>query len=69
MTLSDTLHNLADSSAIFIAFLAGKCSRKKPDKYRTFGYQRQEFNINHITLQMGYGCCLGNEKLINQITT
>lgn len=40
--LSDALHNLADSSAIFIAFLAGKRSRKKPDKYRTFGYQRIE---------------------------
>jgi len=40
--LSDALHNLGDSSAIFIAFLAGKKSRKKPDKKNTFGYQRVE---------------------------
>ncbi len=40
--LSDALHNLGDSSAIFIAFLAGKRSRKKPDERNTFGYKRIE---------------------------
>ena len=35
--LSGALHNLGDSSAIFIAFIAGKRSRKKPDEHRTFG--------------------------------
>ncbi|MBI9069251.1 MAG: cation transporter [Salinivirgaceae bacterium] len=40
--LSDALHNLGDSSAIFIALLAGKRSRKKPDEHRTFGYKRIE---------------------------
>lgn len=40
--LSDALHNFGDSSAIFIAFLAGKRSRKKPDVHRTFGYRRIE---------------------------
>lgn len=40
--LSDALHNLGDSSAIFIAFVAGKISRKKPDKKNTFGYKRVE---------------------------
>lgn len=40
--LSDALHNLADSSAIFIAFVAGKISRKKPDVKNTFGYKRVE---------------------------
>ncbi len=40
--LSDAIHNLGDSSAIFIAFLAGKASRKKPDERRTFGYKRVE---------------------------
>lgn len=40
--LSDALHNLGDSSAIFIAFLAGKRSAKKPDEHRTFGYKRIE---------------------------
>ena len=40
--LSDALHNLGDSSAIFIAFVAGKMSKKKPDENKTFGYQRIE---------------------------
>lgn len=40
--LSDALHNLGDSSAIFIAFIAGKISRKKPDSKNTFGYKRVE---------------------------
>ena len=40
--LSDALHNLADSSAIFIAFLANRVSRKRPDQYHTFGYKRVE---------------------------
>jgi cobalt-zinc-cadmium efflux system protein len=40
--LSDALHNLADSSAILIAFLAGKRSKKQPDKYKTYGYKRIE---------------------------
>ncbi len=40
--LSDAVHNLGDSSAIFIAFLAGKKSQKSPDKQHTFGYKRIE---------------------------
>ncbi len=40
--LSDALHNLGDSSAIFIAFLAGKRSKKSPDQVHTFGYKRIE---------------------------
>lgn len=40
--LSDAIHNLGDSSAIFIAFLANKVSHKKPDQYHTFGYKRVE---------------------------
>ncbi len=40
--LSDALHNLGDSSAIFIAFLAGKRSKKRPDQAHTFGYKRIE---------------------------
>lgn len=40
--LSDALHNLGDSSAVFIAFLAGKKSAKKPDEKNTFGYKRVE---------------------------
>lgn len=40
--LSDALHNLGDSSAIFIAFIAGRISSRKPDDHRTFGYKRIE---------------------------
>ena len=40
--ISDAVHNLGDSSAIFIAFLAGKRSQKKPDEQYTFGYKRVE---------------------------
>lgn len=40
--LSDALHNLGDSSAVFIAFLAGKRSRKQPNLKKTFGYKRIE---------------------------
>lgn len=40
--LSDALHNLADSSAIFIALVAEKISRKKPTRSKTFGYKRIE---------------------------
>jgi len=40
--ISDAVHNLGDTSAIFIAFLAGKHAGKKPDAQKTFGYKRIE---------------------------
>ena len=40
--LSDAIHNLGDSSAIFIAFIAAKISRKQPNEHFTFGYKRAE---------------------------
>ena len=40
--LSDALHNLGDSSAIFIAFIAGKQSQKHANQHHTFGYKRIE---------------------------
>lgn len=40
--ISDAIHNLGDTSAIFIAFLAGKHADKKPDARKTFGYKRAE---------------------------
>jgi len=40
--LSDAIHNLGDSSAIFIAFLAGRRSKKSADESHTFGYKRIE---------------------------
>ncbi len=40
--ISDAIHNLGDTLAIFIAFLAGKHADKKPDARKTFGYKRTE---------------------------
>ena len=40
--ISDAIHNLGDTSAVFIAFLAGKHANKKPDAQKTFGYKRAE---------------------------
>jgi cobalt-zinc-cadmium efflux system protein len=40
--LSDALHNLGDTSAIFIAWMASLISRKDHTDKRTFGYKRAE---------------------------
>lgn len=40
--LSDAFHNLGDSSALLIAYIANRVSRKKPDMQKTFGYKRIE---------------------------
>lgn len=40
--LSDAFHNLGDSSALFIAFIANRVSNKKADFQHTFGYKRVE---------------------------
>lgn len=40
--LSDALHNLGDTTALFIAYLAGKKSHNSPDYRKTFGYRRIE---------------------------
>jgi len=40
--ISDAIHNLGDSSAIFIAFVAGRVAGRNPDEHKTFGYKRVE---------------------------
>lgn len=40
--LSDALHNLGDTSAIFIAFLANLISKKEGTSKKTFGFKRIE---------------------------
>jgi cobalt-zinc-cadmium efflux system protein len=40
--LSDALHNLGDTSAIFIAYMASLIGRKDHNYKRTFGYKRAE---------------------------
>lgn len=40
--LSDALHNLGDTLAIFIAYLANRLSKKDANTKKTFGYKRIE---------------------------
>lgn len=40
--LSDALHNLSDTIALFIAYLAHKIGKKRANKNKTFGYKRIE---------------------------
>lgn len=40
--LSDAVHNLGDTLAIFFAYVANRWGNKKADKRRTFGYKRVE---------------------------
>lgn len=40
--ISDALHNLGDTSALFIAYLANRISKKDYNSKRTFGYKRVE---------------------------
>jgi cobalt-zinc-cadmium efflux system protein len=40
--LSDALHNLGDTSAIFIAYVAGLIGKKANTRQKTFGYKRIE---------------------------
>ena len=40
--LSDALHNLGDTSAVFLAFMAHRISKKKYTDKKTFGYKRIE---------------------------
>ena len=40
--ISDAIHNLSDTLALILAWLANKFSGKKPNARRTFGYKRFE---------------------------
>lgn len=40
--LSDALHNLGDTGAIVLSFVAHLISKKDKNKYKTFGYERAE---------------------------
>jgi len=40
--LSDALHNLGDTLALLLAYIAGKISRRKNTSSKTFGYKRVE---------------------------
>ena len=40
--LSDAVHNLGDTLATFVAYLASRISRKSASEQRTFGFRRVE---------------------------
>jgi cobalt-zinc-cadmium efflux system protein len=57
--ISDALHNLGDTSALFIAYLANLISKKKYNPRKTFGYKRIEiiaalFNAVVLTVIIVY---------------
>lgn len=56
--LSDALHNLADSSAIFVAYLAHLVARRKPTAQKTFGYRRFEILAAFLNAVVLIGICL-----------
>ncbi len=56
--LSDALHNLADSSAIFIAYIAHRVSKRKPNQQKTFGYKRFEIIAAFFNSVVLIGICL-----------
>lgn len=68
--LSDAIHNFGDSSAIFIAYLAGRYSRKAPDKNHTYGYKRIEILAGFVNGIVLVAICLfllyeAYERLLN----
>lgn len=56
--LSDALHNLGDSVAVFIAYLANFISKKDPDKRKTFGYKRIEILAAFINSTFLVAICI-----------
>ena len=56
--LSDALHNLGDSVAILIAYLAHRVSKKDPDKRKTFGYNRIEILAAFINSTFLVAICI-----------
>jgi cation diffusion facilitator family transporter len=56
--LSDAIHNLGDTLALFIAFIANKIGNKKADKKRTFGYKRIEILAAFFNALVLIGICV-----------
>lgn len=56
--LSDALHNLGDSSAIFIAFVASRLSLNEANSHKTFGYKRFEILAAFFNALVLIGICI-----------
>lgn len=51
--ISDSIHNLSDTAAIFLSYIANKISKKESNDSKTFGYKRAEILsafINSVVL-------------------
>ena len=53
--ISDSIHNLSDTLALTLAWVANRVGRRKPDARRTFGYKRFEIlsafiNVSVLTI-------------------
>jgi cobalt-zinc-cadmium efflux system protein len=67
--ISDSLHNLSDGLAIFIAWIANRIGRKPSDIKRTFGYKRIEIlaaSLNALIL-IGISIFLFYESILRII--
>lgn len=56
--LSDALHNLADATAILLAYIANRISRRRPTHRKTFGYSRFEIIAAFINASVLIAVCL-----------
>jgi len=71
--LSDALHNLGDTSALFIAYLARRSGSKRPNLQKTFGYKRIEILAALYNASVLIALCLflfysAYERLMNPET-
>jgi cobalt-zinc-cadmium efflux system protein len=56
--ISDALHNLGDTSAIFLAWLANKKAQKSANQHKTFGYKRIEILTALFNAVVLVGICI-----------
>ena len=63
--IADALHNLSDAASLGIAFFARIISRRPPDEFKTFGYQRAEViaALINLTLLIVVSLCLIYEAI------
>ncbi len=56
--LSDAIHNLGDSIAVLVAYLAHRISKKKSNIRKTFGYKRVEILTSFLNSVMLVAICI-----------
>jgi cobalt-zinc-cadmium efflux system protein len=56
--LSDALHNLGDTFAVFIAYIAHRVSKRETNPQKTFGYKRVEILAALLNAVILIGICI-----------